>query len=175
MNISITSPIESVAEFLAHAEALEQESVDSYEQLADTMDVHNNPEIAKLFRKLAHFGEKHAEEVRQLAEGMDLPEISPWDFKWNTPESPESAGMDDAHYLMDTKQALEIALHNEIQGKDFYASVAATSSNEEVRKLAAEFAAEEEEHVELLKKWQTNLGNADSPPLDDLDPPNIPE
>ncbi len=175
MNISITSPIESIAEFLAHAEALELESVESYEQLADSMEVHNNPEIAKLFRKLAHFGEKHAQEVTELAKGMTLPEISPWDFKWSTPDSPENASMDEAHYLMDTHQALEIALINEIQGQQFYASVAATTSNDEVRKLASEFAGEEAEHVALLKQWQANLGNPDALPLDDLDPPNIPE
>ncbi|MCG8428547.1 MAG: ferritin family protein [Chromatiales bacterium] len=175
MNISTTKPIESVAEFLAHAEALEQESVESYEQLADSMEVHNNPEIAELFRKLARFGEKHAAEVRELAAGMTLPQINPWDFKWSTPESPESSGMDAAHYLMDTHQALEIALINEIQGQQFYASVADTTSNDEVRKLAREFADEETEHVELLKEWQANLDSDAPAPVEDLDPPNIPE
>ena len=90
MSINPNSPIEDVAEFLVHAIALERESVERYEELADSMETHNNPEVARLFRKLAHFGEKHAAEIEHHAEGMELPQIPPWDFKWSTPESPEA-------------------------------------------------------------------------------------
>ena len=175
MNTATKVSIESLAEFLAHAIVLEQESVERYQQLADSMDTHNNPEVAKLFGKLAHFGEKHAHEVEQYATGLDLPQISPWEFKWSCPESPESFCFDDAHYLMNTRQALKIARHNEREGQHFYAQVAENSSNPEVSRLAAEFAAEEAEHVQLLDHWLINLTEPDSPPLEDLDPPNAAE
>jgi rubrerythrin len=175
MNITKADTIKTVEEFLAHAAVLEQESVERYDELADSMEVHNNPEVAQLFRKLAHFGEKHAHEVEKLAEGMELPQIPPWEFKWSTPESPESASSEDASYLMDKQQALAIALLNEQQGRDFYARVADTSPNPEVRAMAAEFSREEDEHIALLKAWQANLGDPESEPLEDLDPPNIPE
>jgi rubrerythrin len=175
MNAATKIPIETLAEFLAHAIVLEQESVERYQQLADSMETHNNIEVAKLFRKLAHFGEKHAHEVEEHARAIDLPQISPWEFKWQCPESPESPCFDDAHYLMTTRQALTIARHNEQEGQHFYAQVAAESSNEEVRKLAAEFAEEEAEHVQILDHWLVNLTDPDSPPLEDLDPPNVVE
>ncbi len=175
MNVTTTSPIESLAEFLAHAILLEQESVERYEELADSMEVHNNPEVAKLFRKLAQFGRLHAHEVTEHASGMELPQIAPWDFKWNTPEAPESGAGDEVNYLMDTRQAIEFALHNESMGRDFYAYVAGSSPDVEVQRLAAEFAAEESEHVNLLKEWLDNLTDPDVIPLDDLDPPNVTE
>ena len=175
MTIETTSPIGSIAEFLAHAIVLERESVDRYEELADSMETHNNLEIAKLFRKLAHFGELHAHEVEHHASGMELPQISPWDFKWSSPEAPESGAIEEVHYLMGTREALEFALHNETQGRDFYAYVADSSPDEEVRRMAAQFTEEETEHVNILKSWILNLTDEKSFPLEDLDPPNVTE
>ncbi|HEB96181.1 MAG TPA: rubrerythrin [Sedimenticola thiotaurini] len=175
MNTEPSQLITSVPEFLAHAILLERESVERYEELADSMETHNNLEVAQLFRKLAHFGELHAHEVEHHAEGMELPEIPPWDFKWSTPESPESGAMEEVHYLMGTREALEFALHNETRGRDFYAHVAETSPDPEVRRMAAEFTAEETEHVNILKSWLLNLTDAGEEPLEDLDPPNVTE
>ena len=59
-----TQPIKSLAEFLAHALELEVESAERYRELADSMEVHNNPDVAELFRKLAGYGDGHAQEVR---------------------------------------------------------------------------------------------------------------
>ena len=83
--------INTIEEFLAHARALENESVDRYEELADVMEVHNNPEVAELFSKLAGYGRQHAAEVERLAAGMALPHIDPWDFKWIDGQGPESS------------------------------------------------------------------------------------
>ena len=170
-----TTPIESLEEFLAHASALELESVERYEELADAMEVHNNPEVAELFRKLAEFGQKHADEVSLMSSNLELPNLPPWEFKWLTPESPESALIEDAHYLMNSHQALDMAIHNEQRGQEFYAKVAETSPNPDVRELAASFAQEEQEHLDLLKEWRSNLGKRDRRSQDDLDPPNITE
>ena len=166
--------IHNIPEFLAHAIALERESVERYEDLADSMDVHNNPGIAELFRKLAHFGELHAQEIEQHAAGIELPGISPWDFKWSTPEGPESGSRDDLHYQMNRREALEYALHNEVQGRDYYAAVAATSPDREVRKLAAKFTNEENEHVSILESWLQKLTDDNATRPEDFDPPNIP-
>jgi rubrerythrin len=169
-------PITSVGELLAHALEQESESVLRYEELADSMEVHHNPEVEALFRKLAQFGVRHAESVRQRAQGVSLPEIAPWDFKWNCPGSPESdCGQDGVSYLMSVQQALELALHNEGRGHDFYAQVAATSPDPEVCRLAAEMAREEAEHVDLLRRWVARAGSGPDRPQEDLDPPNMPE
>jgi rubrerythrin len=80
------------------------------------------------------------------------------------------------HYLMTTCDALKIALHNEIRGREFYAQVAAGSPDPEVRAIAGEMTAEEDEHVDLLNVWvaRESADETASPP-EDLDPPNTPE
>jgi rubrerythrin len=76
---------------------------------------------------------------------------------------------------MTTVQALDLALHNEIRGRDFYAHVAIDSPNRYVRRLAGEMTKEESEHVDLLKNWLARETHRDEAVPDDLDPPNIPE
>jgi rubrerythrin len=170
----MTSPqeIATKAEFLAHAFALEQESVDRYEELADAMDTHNNLEVAGLFRKMAEFGRKHAAEVERLAADSDLPTLEPWDFNWTDDEGPETGDYADIDYLMTPVQALQFALANEKRSRDFYALVASHSPDQTVRELAGEFAKEEAEHVTLLERWIARHGN-DTAMQDDLDPPNV--
>jgi len=171
-----TKIIESVSEFLAHAIAMEDESAEHYEMLADSMEIHNNDEVASVFRKLMKYSEKHADEVHDLAEGMVLPNIAPWDYNWNCPDFPEGGDCSEmVNYLMTARQALDIAMHNEIRGRDFYAWVARESPDAEVRRLAGEMADEEQEHVDLLQTMLERKDLSSEPPLEDLDPPNMPE
>jgi rubrerythrin len=81
--------------------------------------------------------------------------------------------MEEASYMMTISQAMEIALFNEIRGRDFYQQVADNTPNEEVKKIALEMVEEEGWHVEMLREWQARL--QEEPPLDDLDPPNMSE
>ncbi|RKT45297.1 ferritin-like domain-containing protein [Thiocapsa rosea] len=168
-----TQRIESVAEFLVHALELEHESAERYRQLAESMTVHHNHTVAAVFRLLADMSAAHASEVTARAEGLRLPEIAPWDFKWACPGSPEVDCDDfDVSYLMTPLQALELALFNEIRGRDFYAFVATDSPQPRVRALAAEMAAEENEHVELVATWVERERLAPTRTPEDLDPPN---
>ena len=171
----LTQNIESLAEFLAHALELEVESAERYRELADNMRVHNIMDVSELFRKLADYGDAHAAEVERRAAGLQLPHISPWDFKWSCPEAPEVPCMEYAHYMMTKCQALELALHNETLGRDFYAQVASSSSNPVVQRAAAEMAAEEDTHVAMLRAWIARESCFAQEPPPDLDPPNTPE
>ena len=54
--------------FLAYSVALEEEAAERHDELADMMDVHNNPEVAETFRKLAHYSRLHAQEIRHCQE-----------------------------------------------------------------------------------------------------------
>lgn len=175
MTDPLAQDIASLTEFLAHAIELEVESAERYRELADNMRVHNNPEVAELFDTLANFGDSHAAEVQQLAAGIELPYIPPWNFKWSCPDSPEAPCMEDMHYLMTRCQALELALYNEIRGRDFYARVAAGSVDPAVREAAAEMAAEEDTHVALLREWVAREACTAEIRPPDLDPPNMPE
>jgi rubrerythrin len=173
MNGELDEPINTIEEFLVHALELEEASSDHYDELADSMEIHHNLQVAELFRKLAGFSRQHAKEVLERAQGLDLPQLTPWDFKWRCPASPEAFCMEEANYLMTVNQAMEIALYNEIRGREFYLQIAEQSPSEAVRKLAAEMAEEEGWHVAMLKEWQSNL--QDEQPVEDLDPPNMPE
>jgi rubrerythrin len=175
MSDLLAGDISSVAEFLAHALEMEVESAERYRELADSMEVHHNPEVAALFRRLADEGDRHVEHVTRRVATIDLPNIAPWAFKWSSPDGPESLPMDDVHYLMNRRQALALALHNEIRGLHFYIQVADRSQNAEVRQLAAAMASEENGHVVMLNNWLSKEADDSSAPPSDLDPPNMPE
>lgn len=171
------SVIESVAELLAHALELEYASQSHYEQLADSMDVHHNTEVAALFRRLAMLSGEHAAAVAAHAGDLTLPHIPPWAFKWECPDAPEGADCldPDVSYRMTTAEAIAVALHNERRGHAYYLHVAATATDAEARTLAAAMATEEVEHVALLEAMLTDAGgDRQRPAQDDLDPPHMP-
>lgn len=167
--------IKTVEEFLAHALTLETEAANGYEEIGDAMEVHNNPETAELFHRFAKYCNKHSEEVRNLAAGKTLPQIAPWDFVWQDQEAPEAPSATNAHYKMTPIQALELAMSAERQAHAFYSSVAESAANDEVRKLATEFAEEEAEHVRTLTEWMKAHPEPEKDWDYDPDPPTMPE
>ncbi|MGQ9364690.1 ferritin-like domain-containing protein [Azospirillum sp. ST 5-10] len=175
MTVKVTSGAASVGLFLAHAVELETEAADRYEELADSMEAHNNVDVAALFREMAGYSRKHRDEVLGIAEAFGpLPAVAPWEFEWDaTAESPEAAAFEHTHYLMTAHHALRMALRCETQGSKYYAAVAAATKDPRVAELARSFADEEAGHVELVKRW---LQRYPAPPEgwdDDPDPPNI--
>ena len=75
-----TLDINNIGEFLAHAHALEVEAAAQYDDLAEQMDVHNNPEVAELFRKLAEIEGKHVNKIDDKAGDQPIPHIPPWEY-----------------------------------------------------------------------------------------------
>ena len=167
--------IATVEEFLAHALTLENEAADGYQEIGDSMAVHNTPEVAGLFFQMAKYGRMHADEVRALGDGLVLPHIAPWEFAWQDGESPEAPSMDKVHYMMTPSQALLLALRAEQQAHDFYATVAKTTKVPRIKELASEFASEEAEHVRLLEEWIVRYPSAEKNWDFDPDPPSMPE
>ena len=158
---------------LVHAMALESEAVDGYETLADQMEVHNNPEVAAFFRKMAEIEEKHLADVEQLCDDIELPHIPPWDMAWADDESPEGPKYhDDVHYLMTPYHAIEMAIRGEQRASEFFSKVAdSQDAPDDVRRLARRFADDEAEHVRLLKQWLREHPEPDGDWHDDPDPP----
>lgn len=164
--------MKTVPEFLAHAIALEEESASRFDELADALEVHHNGDVVGLFRKMAHFSRLHLEEARQRAAGLDLPHYAPWEFQWPDAESPETVGVDEAHYKMTPHHALKAALASEKRGHAFYAGVAHDGTVDgEVKRLATEFADEEAEHIALLEDWLTKYPPPPRNWDEDMDPP----
>jgi len=159
------------ATLLAHARAIEQEAAARYDELADMMEVHNNTAVATLFRRLATIERKHVDKVEATGAAAATPRIAPLDYQWTDPEGPETSPYGGAHYLMEPYHALRLALHNEERGVAFFEAAAYLTPDAEVRRLAQEMAAEEHEHVHLVRAW---LDKVPVPAVtwdEDLDPP----
>jgi rubrerythrin len=173
--MSLAEKITDLDTFLTYSVALEEEAAERHDELADMMEVHNNPEVAGTFRKLAHYSRLHAQEIRDHSMGHSLPVIAPWDFGWESMEGPETADISEVNYMMTTAQALKIAMGNEQRAHDFYFEISKLSPDEAVRALAAEFADEEKEHLQLLEEWLAKHPGSDEEMPFDPDPAHMPE
>jgi len=166
--------IGTTEELLAYSLALEEEAVERFNELADQMEVHNNYEVADLFYKLAEIEGKHVDNVKRASEGKQLPDLLAWEFDWiDGGEPPEGGSLEDAHYLMSPWHAIELAKQGEQRAVAFFKHVAGSTTDNEVKKMARELVAEEQEHVELLEQWQERFSKPEDGWDDDLDPPTL--
>ncbi len=169
MSDGITVAPATHEEFMAHACALEDEASGRYAELAEQMLAHHNGEVALLFAKLARIEGKHRDQI--LAE-MGWSRVPDGEFRWETPEGPETTDYGDLHYLMKPRHALELALHNERRAAAFFAQLAGADVPAHIREMAEEMAAEEREHVRLIEEWLATVPDIDAGWDEDLDPPN---
>jgi rubrerythrin len=166
--------IATVEDLLAHAREMEAEAAERYDDLADQMEVHNNHEVARLFRKLAAIEAKHIAAVEALGDGLELPELKPWEYAWKN-ESPEAPEVDEVHYLMTPYHVISIALEHEKQAVDFFDGVVANSTDSRLRETAEQLAEDERGHVRLLEEWLVRFPEPDAGWDEDPDPPNMHE
>jgi rubrerythrin len=138
--------------FLAHAVQLEREAARRYEELAAAMGTEGNREVAQFFSRMAHYSRLHLAQATARGGFRDLPPLQPHEYDWPEGISPETADWAGIDALIDARTALDLALGSERRGHAYYAAVAATTQDPELRAIAAEFASEEAEHVaELLR------------------------
>ena len=166
-----TTAIGTAGELLAHAYQMELEAQERYSYLAEQMDVHNNVDLVRLFRELARVEGLHASEILEQMEGMDVPQIRPPDYKWPGSESPETIDMGEMHYMMTSRQALMLALKAEQNAFDFFNRLLTSAADQDTKRFAAEFAEEEQEHVELVLKELRKYPDTNEPSREDMDPP----
>jgi rubrerythrin len=141
-----------VEKFLAHAVRLEREAARRYEELAAAMGTEGNRELNQFFARMAHFSRLHLAEASARAGFRDLPPLKPEEFEWPEGTSPETADWVGVDALMSPLAALELALDGERRGHAYYAAMAATSTDAELRGIAQQFADEEADHVRELEK-----------------------
>lgn len=141
----------SLPEFLAHAIAMEHESAERYLELADMMESYGNDDVSKLFREMNRYSLLHRDSVKEKVGTIELPKIRSWQYRWTSP--PEMGDEDAFDRELDAFTALRYARENEIRAKDYYQSVADESDDPEVKRLASEFAGEEQEHADALDDW----------------------
>jgi rubrerythrin len=145
--------MEDINVFLAHAVELERESARRYTDLAECMRTDGNKAVEGFFRKMAEFSRKHYAEAMERGGFRRLPALASGDYAWPDGVSPEQFSWIGVDAMIDVKHALELALESERRGHDFYAGIAASTTDHEVKAMASEFAAEEAEHVAELEKW----------------------
>lgn len=164
--------IATLEELLAHAHGLELEAVERYQELADQMVVHNQPDLVKLFQTMVRVESLHVDKVRELAADRELPRIAPWEYRWPTLESPESVPAGGESYGMTPRLALELVLAGEERAHAFFAGVAGSSPDPAARQTAAELAEEERQHAALLREWLARYpAETDAQEPSDMDEP----
>ena len=143
----------SVPELLLHALVIELEAAERYKQLADMMEQTGNRKVANIFSRMADIEARHADILDEHIRGRRLPVIAPSQYHWHGTEAPENTDSARLFHLMTPQQALTLALANEKRAYEFFADVVDDSTDERVREMAAEFAAEEEQHIAWVEEW----------------------
>ncbi len=141
-----------VERFLAHAVTLEREAARRYEELAAAMGTDGQRELKAFFARMAHYSRLHLSQAQARAGFRELPDLAPHEFEWPDGASPEVAGWAGVDAQMDSLAALQLALDGERRGHAYYAAIAATTADIELRAIASEFADEEAEHVAELQR-----------------------
>lgn len=163
--------VRTMDELMAFAYALEVEAAERYTEFADAMEMHNNREVAELFRKLARIEEKHAAQILAEMRWTEPPALPAGGYRWQGAEGPETGDFASLHYLMQPYHALQIAAANERRARAFFDDLAERATSATVKGAAREMAAEEAEHVRLIEEWMTKVPAPDAHWDIDLDPP----
>jgi rubrerythrin len=162
--------LNSVAEFFAQALAIEVEATERYNLLADQMEVHNNKEIAAIFRKMALIEAEHRNEIARRA-GDTLVAGRPASFSWTGPDGPEAIDCEGVHYLMTPRRALTLARFNEERAVKYFEAIAAAAIDPQIAAFAAEMAADERNHVIWVDQWLEQIAPDEADWDEDPDPP----
>jgi rubrerythrin len=162
----------TLTELMAQALAMETEAAQRYDDFADAMEIHNNLEVAALFRKMAGIERKHAAQIMAEMGWKAMPALPRGRPSWEGFEAPETTPADEVHYLMQPYHALQIALSNEQRAERFFARLVRAAAQESVRQAARELQAEEIEHVALVKAWMKKVPRPDRNWANDPDPPS---
>jgi rubrerythrin len=165
--------VNDISNLLSHALALEHEASDRYAELAELMEEHNNIDVARLFARMAEIEKLHVDQILRMVDQHDIKDLPRKEWKWISPEGPETTDPEDLHYLMKPRHALQLALINEQRAFEYYDQVSKNTADEATRDLAEELATEEEEHVALVKVWMDKYPEMDDDWDYDDDPPML--
>lgn len=161
----------TIEEFMAVALQMENEAVARYTEFADTMETHNNPDVAAMFRTMAGYEAKHAAQIMEQMGWTQAPLLSRQQLVWPGFDAPEAPPIDEVHYLMQPWHALQLALAAEQRAEAFFGELARRAESEPVRRAALEMQAEEAEHAALVKAWMAKVPQPEGGWSEDPDPP----
>jgi rubrerythrin len=137
------------------ANAIEQEAVRRYGQLADLMERRGEQETADALRAMQTEELAHVSSVAQWAEELNEVVPPPEEFEWQLP--PELAASWDeiaGTSLLTPYRAFSIAVRNEERAFSLYIYLSAHADDARVAREADKLAGEELEHAALLRRWR---------------------
>lgn len=155
---------------MLQALAMEQEAAQRYADLADAMEMHNNLEVAGLFRQMATIEGRHVAQILKKM-GLDRAPAPAAIPVWEGFEAAETVSLDDVHYLMRPWHALQLALRAEERAVRFFGHLARGADDSSVREAALELQRDEREHVELIHAWLARVPQPEPDWAADPDPP----
>ena len=167
--------IKSPEHLFAQVYAMKCESEDRLQDLIDSLKQHNNSAAADIFSRTIELIQGSIKNIEQRTQGMQLPEIPPWESQWHCKEQPDCLCIENAHYLMTPLQALELALFNEKRIQEFFALQIDKQTNKEIRLIADELLVQEKQLTAQIYSWRKLLENSQTEQNEDFDPPNVPE
>jgi rubrerythrin len=176
-DIRVAAVSATLQQLMIRAVLMEIEAAERYEEFADTMQTHNSPEVAAMFRRLSVIERRHADQLMAQMGWSELPESGVLHFDWEAADSPESleapetVPADALHYLMRPFHVLQLALDCEERAYRFFDQVAATATDEAVVRTALEMRDEESEHIALIQTWMERVARPDEGWSVDPDPP----
>lgn len=159
----------TVEEFMVVAYAMEVEASERYAELAEQMSTHHNREVSELFARLARIEGRHRDQIAARMGWTRPPDATV--IRWESPEGPETTDYGELHYLMQPYHALRLAEHNEQQAVEFFERFAAARVPAAVQAAAREMAADEREHVRLIREWLEKVPPPEPGWDEDMDPP----
>ncbi len=160
-------------ELMGQALSMELEAAQRYSEFADMMETHNSPEVAQWFRKMAVIEGKHATQIMTELGWTQAPSQLGTAISFEGFEAPETAPLDEVHYLMRPWHVLQLALANEERAARFFGHLAGVAGTDPVRNAALQLQEEELEHVALVKAWMLKVPRPEDNWDHDPDPPRI--
>ena len=138
--------------FYARAIAIEREAAARYREFAHRMTGDGNTRTAELFQRLARFESEHAERLLDRTTGMKLPSVEQLRHGLVQGSQSEVATYEFLYRRVLPHHALLMALAAERRAKAYFERMRKTAKDLEIRRLSAEFAREEGEHIAWIEQ-----------------------
>ena len=142
----------TVERFYTRALAIERAAAERYREFARQMANWGNVRTAELFLRLAHFETQHAEQLAERMAGMKFASPSRGRLSRGEAIASEVPTYEFLYRRVLPHHALLMALAAERRAKQFFERERTASDDPGIRKLAAEFAREEGDHIAWLEE-----------------------
>jgi rubrerythrin len=142
----------SASELFAHALAIEREALSRYREFAGWMRDLGIERVASVFQRFEEGEREHLAALEHSAAGLELPEISPWEYAWFFVSSPVYMEVTFPLMPQTPRDALALACAAERRAEEFFLVAANSMRDASGVKLAVEMALEEHRRVAEIER-----------------------